>query len=162
MATLVKQKHLNLYKRYTEQLITDLGTPVKLIFEESVEKCPNCEYDPVHKASSGRYNGTGPKQFSGGICPVCNGDGKIYTEVEKNLNCTVNWGKLNENKEFVAKSAGTEEYNYFQIKDLVSKYDDIKSAKYLIVDGVRAELLNIIKRGLKDNVVCVALCKRVD
>jgi len=41
------------------------------------ESCPNCLYDPIGKKSSNRFQNGGPVPFQfGGICPVCNGDGK--------------------------------------------------------------------------------------
>jgi len=162
MGQLVKQKHLNLYQTYTEQLIEDLSSVVYLYSKGDVTKCPNCNYDPVHKCSSGIYNGAGSKPFNGGICPVCNGDGTIYNETETPVNCTVNWGRVTETKEFEATPPGEEEDNVFKIKTLVAHYDTIKAADYITVDGVRTELVNIIKRGLKDNIVCVAITKRVE
>lgn len=159
---LVKNKHLKLYKEYTEQLNEDLGIPVEMVGQTVTSQCPNCIYDRVHKCSSGKYNGTGPQPFTGGICPVCKGEGELATDSITTVKCTVNWGNLNESKEFVSSPGGDSEYNYFKIKALVAYYDTIKNAKYIVIDGVRTELCNIIKRGLKENVVCVAICKRQD
>ncbi|MGQ4893442.1 MAG: hypothetical protein ACP6IQ_02315 [Candidatus Njordarchaeia archaeon] len=160
MGKLVKQKHLNLYKRYTEQLIQDLAMPVILGYNDVEEKCNNCIYDNIHKCSLNKYNGSGPKPFTGGICPVCDGKGVIYTNREVTINCTVNWVNLNETKDFKVESPGQVETGYFKIKTLVSYYEDIKNADYLIIDDVRCRLLNIIKRGLKEDVVTVAYCIR--
>jgi hypothetical protein len=159
---LVKQKHLNLYKRYTEDLIDDLGINVVAVKGNVTSQCPNCDYDTVNKCSSGIYNGTGPKPFTRGICPVCRGEGELEQESRSNVKCTVNWGNLGRADDFEVMSAGSTETNYFQIKTFVANYNTIKDADYLIIDGVRARLMNIIKRGLKTNVVCVAICKRED
>jgi len=40
-------------------------------------RCNNCVWDPRSKSSSGRYNGTGPKSFTAGVCPVCKGAGTL-------------------------------------------------------------------------------------
>jgi hypothetical protein len=159
---LVKQKHLNLYKRYITQLVDDLSQNVVLHTEDVDSQCTNCIYDHVHKCSSGKYNGSGPQPFSGGICPVCNGSGKITTATTQTIKCTVNWGNLGENDEFTIKPGGKSEYNFFQIKALIKYYTQIKEADYLTIDGVRCILLNIIKRGLKENVVCIGIGRRDD
>ena len=80
---LVKRKHLNLYKKYIEQIINDLGKTVTVVLGENEERCNNCKYDEVHHCSSGIYNGTGLKPFDGGICPVCNGKGVTYSFFRK-------------------------------------------------------------------------------
>jgi len=159
---LVKQKHLNLYSRYTKDIITDLGIPVTIVNATVTSQCPNCFYDRVHKTSSGRYNKTGPKPFTSGICPVCKGKGELTISTEKTINCTVNWAKHTSADEFEGSSGGTIEANNFQIKTLVENYLLIKNADSITIDGVKTRLLSIIKRGLKENIVCVAICERDD
>lgn len=159
---LVKQKHLQLYKTYIEQLITDLGKQIVLVSENVSSQCPNCIYDHVHKASSGRYNGSGPNPFTNGICPVCRNKGTINTSTSTTITGTINWGNLNENDEFVLSTAGTKEATHFKVKTFIRHYNTIKDADYITLDGVRCRLCNIIKRGLKEHVVCVAICKRDD
>jgi hypothetical protein len=162
MGKLVKQRHLNLYKKYTEQLIEDLSTPVSLLYDDATTQCNNCIYDIMHKCSSGKYNGTGPKPFDRGYCPVCKGKGTLSTEISYTINCTVNWVNLTESDESAILPPGKKVKGYFKIKTLVANYDLINGAKYLIVDGVKTTLLNIIKRGLKENVACIAYCARDD
>jgi len=159
---LVKQKHLQLYKTYIEQLVTDLGKTISVVNSAASSQCTNCIYDHVHKSGSGRYNGTGPSPFTSGICPVCSNKGIIQTTTTTNITGTINWGNLGENDEFVLSTAGTEEATHFKIKTFIRHYTKIKDADYLILDGVRCRLCNIIKRGLKNHVVCIAICKRDD
>ena len=160
--SLVKQKHLRLYKDYTEQLIEDLSSPVILGFAEDTVQCPNCLYDVIHKSSTGTYNGTGPKPFNRGICPVCHGKGTVSESKEMTIKCIVNWVNLNEADRSIIMSAGKTIVGYFKIKSVVANYNNINNAKYIIIDGVRTKLLNIIKRGLKEDVTCVAYCIRDD
>jgi hypothetical protein len=155
---LVKQKHLNLYKTYIEQLTADLGQKVSAVTDTVSSACTNCFWNKTTKSSSGQYNGTGPKSFSSGICPVCKGDGELSTSVAKTLVCIVNWINPTDADEFELTSAGQVETNVFKIKTYIRHYSDIKNADYLIIEGVRCRLLNIIKRGLRDNVMCEALC----
>lgn len=159
MGKLVKQKHLNLYKNYIEALIDDLSSPVDVYYHESV-RCNNCLFDQVHKSSLNKYNGVGPKPFHMGYCPVCKGKGEIETKKKKTLKCIVNWVNPNENDDFLASVGGTKEDIYAKIKTYVAEYSIIKSSDYVIVDGIRTRVINLIKRGLKNNVVCTAYCKK--
>jgi hypothetical protein len=158
---LVKQKHLNLYKRYTEQLIDDLGSAVVFVRENVQSQCGNCIYDVVHKSSSGNYNGTGPKPFAKGtICPVCKNAGTIKTQSSSTVTCTVNYINPNTGDEKKKVAAGDEEQLYCKIKAKVGMYATITGCDHMLIDGVRFRLVNIIKRGLKENVTCIALCKQ--
>lgn len=55
----------------------NITVTTKLVYPELVEVCPNCIYDGFNQKSSGRYKTGGPIEFTGGICPYCNGLGKI-------------------------------------------------------------------------------------
>lgn len=84
----------------------------------------------------------------------------IEVDRKKTVKCIVNWVNLDEYDDFEAISGGTKENIYVKIKTYVKEYDVIKNANYIVVDGVRTRLMNIIKRGLKDNVVCTAYCQK--
>ncbi|MCK9279275.1 MAG: hypothetical protein M0P71_01415 [Melioribacteraceae bacterium] len=154
--SLIKQKHVKLYKKYTEALIRDLSKSIILVNEEDGGFCNNCFYDHKNKSSSGQYNGTGPSSFTGAICPVCNGRGKIIIETQKTIQAVAKWiepDSKSRQKEFVP--AGLINIGFFRIKTLVANYNDIKSAKKIIIDGNQTSLMSIIRRGLKDDVVAI-------
>lgn len=161
MGVLVKNKHLNLYKKYTEQLISDLGKVVSIVVSNQEKQCDNCVYDRVHKCSSGVYNDIGPKPFSGMICPICNGSGKIKYTSTKNITAICRWVKYSNNDDMNKKEKyGVEEERVMMVKAKVSFYDDIKGAEYFVIEDERYKLKNIIKRGMKSNVVCVAYLEK--
>lgn len=159
---LVKPKHIALYSKYITQLIADLGQTVTLCTQSMDTKCPNCIYDVVHKCSSGKYNGTGTSPFTSGICPVCKSKGVISSITERGVVCTVNWGQSDTKEELAPSEAGTVETTMCKLKTVVANHDAIKSADYIMVDNVRTKLVSIVKRGLKEDVVCIAVCKRDD
>jgi hypothetical protein len=161
MGLLVKNKHLNLYKKYTEQLISDLGKTISIYFSDKEKLCNNCVYDSVHKCSSGIYNDIGPKPFTGMICPVCSGSGKIKDSSSKNITAICRWVKFSSGEDMYRKEKyGIEEDRILSVKAKVVFYDDIKNADYFIYDGERYRLKNIIKRGMKSDVVCVAYLEK--
>lgn len=161
MGVLVKNKHLNLYKKYTEQLVNDLGKTITIFSKEKDAFCNNCVYDNLHKCSSGVYNGTGPNSFSGMVCPVCKGVGKIKTINSKNITAICRWVKYRKDDDMNRReSYGIEEDRVLLVKARISFYNDIHDAEYFIYDNERYRLKNIIKRGMKENVICVAYLEK--
>lgn len=161
MGVLVKNKHLNLYKKYTEQLISDLGKTITLVLAAKEKRCNNCIYDNVNKCSSGIYIDDGPKPFSGMVCPVCKGSGTIKDASEKNITAICRWVKYSSDEEMHRREKyGIEEDRVLMVKAKVSFYDDMKNAEYFIYEDERYRLKSIIKRGMKSNVVCVAYLEK--
>lgn len=158
---LVKRKHLNLYKKYITQIITDLGKILTAVMGEKEVRCNNCRYDEIHKCSSGIYNGIGPQEFEGGICPVCGGKGTILTVVKKNITATIKFvNQTEDDKGFVKEKFGVDRYSYLKVKTKVESYDDLNNAEYFLYDGERYKKMHLIKRGMKENVVAVAYLER--
>lgn len=57
-------------------LINQLGKTCKVIYESGLgQQCPNCFFDVANQRSTNKYNGTGPRAFTSGKCPVCRGSG---------------------------------------------------------------------------------------
>lgn len=69
-----------------DDLITELGKNVRLVYPAKWVSCVNCVYDNIGHKSSNYYKSGGPLQFpNGGICPLCNGKGKIEQEVTETI-----------------------------------------------------------------------------
>lgn len=161
MGVLVKNKHLNLYKKYTEQLISDLGKNIVVYIGNGKTICNNCVFDNIHKCSSGKYNGTGPKSFSGIVCPVCNGTGYTEEVTSKTITAICRWVKYSKEEDMYRREKyGIEEDSVLKVKAKVVFYDDFYNASYFEYDGERYKLKSLIKRGMKENVVCVAYLER--
>jgi hypothetical protein len=158
---LVKRKHLMLYKKYTESIIDDLGKTISVYTKDTNIRCNNCKYDEIHQCSSGEYNGTGPKSFSGPVCPVCSAKGTIETLVSRNIVATCRWVSPSSTEEDFRKSKlGKEELSLLKVKSKVEYYDNFKNADYFIFEEERFRLKNIITRGMKEDVVCIAYLER--
>ena len=131
MLKLIKQKHIRLYKKYTTQVIRDLDDKSAILFFEDIaSQCGNCVYDMVHKTSSNKYNGTGPKPFTGGICPSCKGCGTVKIPKSSPIQCTVNWGNIGRGDTRQSTPSGNSNPGFFKIKTLVKDYDKLNTAKY--------------------------------
>ena len=54
------------------------------------ENCTNCLYDPIGQKSANRFQDGGPIPFRfGGICPMCNGNGKKPVTASEDVNLAV-------------------------------------------------------------------------
>lgn len=54
------------------------------------EGCTNCNYDPIGRKSSNTYQAGGPIPFPfGGLCPMCNGEGKKPVISTENINVMI-------------------------------------------------------------------------
>lgn len=158
---LIKQKHLSLYKRYTEQLISDLGSSISIVIENGKSRCGNCGYDRVRGCSDGKYNGVGPSPFTGMICPVCNGSGEVKETIKKNIIANCKFVSFASTEEFNKKEKfGIETEMVLKVKAKIEFYDDFKNATSFIFDGETYRLKNLIKRGMKEQVVCVAFLEK--
>ena len=56
---------------------TTFGKMCSLVYESESTICPNCIIDTSTGESTNKYNGTGVRPFASGICPVCNGTGRV-------------------------------------------------------------------------------------
>lgn len=156
MGRVVNAHHFGLYERSILALIDDAGTYVDFHFENIESQCPNCLWDFVHKSSSGRYNGKGPKPFTQGICPVCKGKGRTTQDKVFQIKCLVNWIA---GMKRLSTSGGNMEKAECSIKAPISARDIIKTAKYVVIDGIRMKAEPGLPRGLGGEVVCEAVCK---
>lgn len=157
----IKNKHLTLYKKGTLQVIKDLGKPITVFLKEKQQRCGNCIYDDVHKCSSNVYNSSGPKPFSGLVCPVCNGLGIITTRSTRTINAICRWVSFSSKEDWMEKDkTGLENVSYLMVKTDVSFYSYFRDSDYFIYNSERYKLKNLIERGMKESVVCVAYLEK--
>lgn len=145
----------DLFVETIDQLIVDLGRTITLYFEPSASGCPNCGMGPDGK-SNGVYNASNPfplnEQYhrvfpDGSICPICRGSHKILTEQSQNYTALINRAP----KDLDYEAIGAIPQNVYTTKCQVVAYDDIKRAKFAIIDGERCVRIRMpTKTGLKD------------
>lgn len=75
-----------LFRRNILAVTSDLSQRTKVVAVIHTETdCPNCIWDAINKTSSGKYNGTGAEAFTGNVCPVCHGKGRVNNTVNRRL-----------------------------------------------------------------------------
>ena len=65
---------------------TALTVPCQLIYGGTKwTDCPNCLFSPATNKSTGIYTVGGPVPFYTGVCPYCNGAGRLSEEDTENI-----------------------------------------------------------------------------
>lgn len=161
MARLIKQQVNRVFAAKVKQLTSDLSDRSSVVaVRKDTVACPNCVYDPVLKASSGKYQVGGPTPFTGKQCPVCKSKGQVTTETRREIKCNVRWGLL-EPQDNIVLSAGEEVTELARLKCDLERYGKIvDAAAYFVVDGKRCTLKgHPVPRGLLNYVIKVFYVK---
>ena len=97
------------FKKITQQLVQDLSQPLRIIQESpAFVDCPNCVWDSINKKSSNVFQSSftaatiifvstdqerviSPVSFTEGRCPVCIGEGQLFTTKEICISAMINY-----------------------------------------------------------------------
>lgn len=153
----------NLYRRKVIEVSRAMSKRSTFIavLKTAATQCNNCVWDATHSTSSGRYNGNGPKPFTGGDCPVCKGKGTIEVTQQRKLQvANVQWAKPDVDGKPVTVH-GSIPSGHARIKILKEDRPIIEQAEYFLVDGVRCKLVGEARnRGLQSYVMTEFLVKK--
>ncbi len=123
-----------------DTMIEQLGKLCLLAFEPLPSDCPNCHYDPIAKASSGIYNGTGPVPFTTLPCPVCRGAGivKPSGDLFEEVNFLIDWQP--KPWQYVDTTQVRAPQGIVRTKGFVTDMAKVIQAKYIVIDHNNADL----------------------
>lgn len=156
------------FKRAMQQLVRDLSQPFVIIQESpAFVDCPNCIWDSINKKSSNIRNaaftvptiifsGTdqqrtiAPVPFTTGRCPVCIGEGQLFTTKEVCIGAMVNWIRPGSKSDYSDLPVGREGTNFAIIKTLACHYQLLAQNKSFVVHNrIKVEKFKpAIVRGL--------------
>lgn len=141
MRPLITKKMKQDYKKKIQQLVTDLSQDLVVVQESPMfVDCPNCIWDSINKKSSNVFDSTfnssdiifagtsdqrtlNPISFTTGRCPVCIGDGQIFTNKEICIKAMVNFfSETGRRGSFMSEAAGKEGVSLVIIKTLPCNY----------------------------------------
>lgn len=140
---LVPQKVKREYKKLIQQLVLDLSQDLTIVQESPMfVDCPNCVWDSINKKSSNVYEASftvpvtiftstsdertiTPIPFTGGRCPVCIGEGQIFTNKEICIPAMINFISAVSTRAdgFASTAAGKEGVNPVLVKTLACHYE---------------------------------------
>jgi len=142
----ITSEHDALFKENVRGLLDDLSqkSTFVVVLPATETRCNNCVWDQLHKTSSGKYNGTGPKPFDGKVCPVCLGKGTIKTAKQRKFPAIVAWSKSEKSGNQVPTVAGELPWGYARIKVDIKYLSLLEMAEAFVVDSIRCSKVNKI------------------
>lgn len=130
------------YKKKIQQLVLDLSQELIIVQESPMfVDCPNCVWDSINKKSSNIHDATfvapiiifsgtseertiSPIPFTEGRCPVCIGEGQIFTPKEVCIPAMINFfSETGRRGSFMSTAAGKEGVSLVTVKTLACHYD---------------------------------------
>lgn len=124
-----------------DTMIDQLGKDCLLVFDPKEIQCPNCLYDSARKASSGVYNGTGPRPFTRPPCPVCHGKGTITSEsITREVRFLIDWKA--KPWDYVDTTAVKTPQGLVQTKGYVEDMDSVLQCHHIIIDHTNDKFIN--------------------
>jgi hypothetical protein len=167
---LVSTRIKNEFKKLTQRLVMDLSQELTIVQESPLfVDCPNCVWDSINKKSSNIFDATftapvtvfamtdqsrtiSPVSFTGGRCPVCIGEGQLFTSEELCIPAMVNFYSPDDDRRggFVQMAAGKEGKNGLLIKTLACHYELLLNNEiFKVHNGIKCEKFTPpILRGL--------------
>lgn len=172
------------YKKKIQQLVTDLSQDLVVIQESPMfVDCPNCIWDSINKKSSNVFDSTfvssslifpgtseersiSPISFSEGRCPVCIGEGQIFTNKEICIKAMINFfSETGRRGSFMSEAAGKEGVSLVVVKTLPCNYDLLLNNEvfFMHTNVKMAKFKPPFLRGLGgEHAVCETLMQTVD
>jgi len=146
------------FKKITQQIVSDLSQRLRIIQESpSFVDCPNCVWDSINKKSSNVFQSSftapttifastdqerviSPVSFTEGRCPVCIGEGQLFTTKEICIPAMVNFISGDRGGRFSDLPIGKEGVNFLVLKTLACHYELLLNNEIFIVhNNVKCE-----------------------
>ena len=155
---LVSKKDKRRFKKLIQQLVVDLSQSLAIVQESPLFiDCPNCIWDSINKKSSNVFDASfaspevifadtdqertiTPTSFSIGRCPVCIGEGQLFTSQEVCIPAMVNFISGGEGGRFTDLPVGKEGVNFLLVKTLACHYNLLaKNEIFTVQAGIKCE-----------------------
>ena len=154
-----------LYESSIDQLISDLGYPVKLFLEPSESECPNCgvgwdlKSDGVYDTSNPHTDARNQYFPNGATCPVCRGSHKLLAEDTVTYTALVKYTP----KEWDTGATGIDKNEIVRIKTRIEAEAEINRSSQMQLEGSLYKLImDPIKTGLQTRTYLKSFWQRID
>ncbi len=140
------------FKKLTQQLVLDLSQPLTIVQESLMfVDCPNCIWDSINKKSSNIFDSSfvsssiifqstdqertlTPISFTAGRCPVCLGEGQLFTNKEVCIPAMINYlSAADRGGRYSDLAAGKEAVNFMIVKTLACHYELLTNNQIFVV-----------------------------
>ena len=172
------------YKKLVQRLVLDLSQDLVVVQESPLfADCPNCIWDSINKksfnlqdaafvspviifAGTGEERTVSPVAFNEGRCPVCIGEGQLFTNKELCIPAMINFfSETGRRGQFLSLPAGKEGVSLVIIKTLACNFELLLNNEvFFMHNNVKlAKFKPPFLRGLGDeDAVCEVLMQTVD
>lgn len=113
-----------------DDLIEQLGKTCSIVYPAAPEPCENCVFDAIAGVSANIWRTGGPMPFHVGSCPMCNGQGLIYTEKNETVKFLCQWQPR---AWFIAPGNIRIPDGYVQIKGYITDLPKVRRAEYILM-----------------------------
>jgi len=146
------------FKQTLQRVVLDLSQPLIIVQESPLfVDCPNCLWDSINRKSANVFDasftmglnifvGTDqertitPISFNSGRCPVCVGEGQLFTNKEICIPAMINFISGSRGGEYQSLPAGKEGVNYLVVKTLACHYDLLaRNETFVVHNNVKCE-----------------------
>lgn len=147
------------FKKLTQQLVLDLSQPLRIIQESPMfVDCPNCVWDSINKKSSNVFQASftvpltifsstdqerviSPVSFTEGRCPVCIGEGQLFTRKEICIPAMINFiNRSDRGGRYFDLPVGKEGVNFLVVKTLACHYELLLNNEIFVIhNNVKCE-----------------------
>lgn len=183
MSRLIPPKAAKQFKRTIGKIIQELADPLIIVQESPMfVDCPNCIWDSINSRSSNVFDASfvspitifagtseqrtiSPIPFTSGRCPVCIGEGQLFTSKEICIPALINFLDTTQAAQFLSTAAGKEGLNLAEVKTLACHYDLIeRNDIFVIHSNIKCEKFRPpFVRGLGgDEAVCVVILQTTE
>jgi hypothetical protein len=157
--TLIPKNVKKEFKKITQQIVRDLSQPMTIVQESPMfVDCENCVWDSINRKSSNVFDASfttpinifvgtnqqrtiSPIPFTSGRCPVCIGEGQLFTNQEICIQAMINFmGSGSSGAKFENLPAGKEGTNFALVKTLACHYDLLaRNEIFIIHNNIKCE-----------------------
>jgi hypothetical protein len=132
---LITDEFKGIHKKMIDAMLADDKFTVPCTLNYSATKfddCENCLYDPIGGKSSNRYQSGGPIPFYHGVCPVCNGVGKIQVTSTETIYLMPIW----DSKDWYPLSQTNVNMADIEVQTMskITSYESLVRATSIIID----------------------------
>ena len=147
------------FKKTIQQVVSDLSQPMKVLQETPFfVTCPNCVWDSINKKSSNVFDASfvapivifsstdqqrtvNPVFFDSGRCPVCIGEGQLFTTNEICIPAMVNFiNPSASGGKYTDLPVGREGVNFAIVKTLACHYNLLaRNSIFVVHNNVKCE-----------------------
>lgn len=166
---LISEDFLDFSTQAEDEMFRGLAVACTLIYPPTRQQCPNCVQNPFSHHGGNVYKSGGPVPFTGGLCPICNGENFKVVENTESIQLQVAWQVKGFLDLFKQKAIAQAPKTFIQIKALNTDLPKIIQSIEFIINTPLTPYIRYrftkaseaIPSGIRQNKYCYLLLERI-